>query len=46
LPQGAILSPILFNIVANMLAIVINRAKEDECVVLAHGLTGALYLNL
>jgi hypothetical protein len=29
LPQGAILSPILFNIVANMLAIVINRAKED-----------------
>jgi hypothetical protein len=29
LRQGDLLSPILFNIVANMLAILIARAKED-----------------
>ena len=31
--QGDPLSPILFNIVANMLAILINQAKEDGQVV-------------
>ena len=35
LRQGDLMSPILFNVVVDMLVVLINRAKEEE-VVLSH----------